>query len=152
MNGDPTLSKTEPDDWSLGRENYNIYCLPCHGGTGKGDGMVGTRWSYPLPNFHDDLYQRGGDRGQDGLIFDAIRNGVANPGGQWELKMPSYASKVSVEESWAIVAYIRTLQAVESGTLEDLPPSARSRLAGELGAIRNTTASAGADDKKGGES
>ena len=93
----------------LGRHKYEVICILCHGGTGAGDGMVGRRWAYALPTFHDAQYQPGGEKGQDGHIFDVIRNGVAglNPG---ELKMPAYDNKLDEYETWAVVAYVRALQ------------------------------------------
>ncbi len=113
----------------LGEEKFNIICILCHGGTGEGDGMVGRRWSAPVPSFHDPTYQPGGDKGQDGLIFWTIRNGVAgaNPGDT--PKMPAYSNKVDEMEAWAIVAYVRALQhsrasapdARDSGSLRNAP-------------------------------
>lgn len=116
----------------LGREQYNIYCIVCHGGTGRGDGMVGRQWSYPLPSYHQEQYQRGGEKGADGYLFDRIRNGVPNPSpGSYPYMMRPYGTKVSVEETWAIVAYIRTLQKVYRGTVDELPPRERATLPGE---------------------
>ncbi len=114
----------------LGQENYNIYCIVCHGGLGEGDGQVGQRWSYTMPSLQDPAILKGGsdDKGDDGYIYDKIRNGVANPGGAYPLKMPSYANKVTEHESWAIVAYIRTLQAARNGTVNDLPDRMRLKL------------------------
>ena len=109
----------------LGHKQYDIYCLPCHGATGIGDGLVGVRWSYALPSFHADLYKPGAEKGQDGYIFHTIRNGVANVGGPYPLKMPGYARKLTIEESWAIVAYVRVLQETRQGELSDLPESQR---------------------------
>lgn len=100
---------------ALGNKKYDIYCLPCHSGTGDGKGPVGSVWSYALPNFHDDKYWYGGELGQDGHIYDVIRNGVANVGGDWDLRMPAYGRKLTVRESWAIVAYVRALQTVRRG-------------------------------------
>jgi mono/diheme cytochrome c family protein len=113
---------------ALGQKKYNIYCLPCHGGTGHGDGLVGTRWSYTLPNFHDEKYQRGGELGQDGYLFHVIRNGIPNPGGSWSLRMPAYGRKLTLEETWAIVAYFRALQRAESASPADLDASGRTEL------------------------
>ena len=112
----------------LGQKKYNINCLPCHGGTGMGDGLVGRRWAYALPNFNDDKYQPGGELGQDGYLFHVIRNGVPNPGGAWELKMPSYGRKLTLEETWAIVAYFRALQVHQRATPGMLPESMRLQL------------------------
>ncbi len=113
----------------LGKKNFEIYCAVCHGGTGEGNGLVGRQWSYPLPNFHDPQYQPGGEKGQDGYIFHTIRNGVANlPGQQPALKMPAYAERIDVEEAWAVVAYLRSLQRARGVSVEEVPESARQRL------------------------
>ena len=115
---------------TLGQENFNIYCIVCHGGLGEGDGLVGQKWAYAVPSFQDPAILKGGseEKGSDGYIYDKIRNGVANPGGAFPLKMPSYATKVDAHESWAIVAYIRTLQAARNGTINDLPDRTRLQL------------------------
>ncbi|MEX2456464.1 MAG: c-type cytochrome [Balneolaceae bacterium] len=83
-----------------GKERYDIYCQPCHGGTGDGRGVIMTgQYGYvPAPTFHRDAsYDM-----PDGEFYSAITNGVRN--------MPSYASQIPVEDRWAIVAYIRALQ------------------------------------------
>jgi len=130
-----------------GREQFNIFCAVCHGYDGAGRGTVGVRWSVPAANLHDpkylDLAQR---TGKDGYLFDVIRNGVwdnveiedgrvlhysatgtpENPG-QW--RMPGYRSKVSEHDAWAIVAYMRMLQAGRASQLEEVPdPADRDRL------------------------
>lgn len=105
----------------LGRSKYNIYCIQCHGGTGEGDGLVGLRWANPLPKFSAESYQIGGDLGQDGHIFDIIRNGKPAVGTPWKYAMPPYGDKVNEQEAWAIVAYIRVLQAARSGNINDVP-------------------------------
>lgn len=113
-----------------GREMFNIYCLPCHGGTGLGDGMVGSRWSIPsLPSFHDPQYQRGGEKGQDGYIFHTIRNGFANPPGiEPPLRMPAYGKVVSERDAWAIVSYFRTLQRARGSGIDDVPAAEAQEL------------------------
>jgi mono/diheme cytochrome c family protein len=119
----------------LGRKTFEIYCLPCHGGLAVGGleapyaGMVGARWSYPIPNLHDPQYHPGGEKGQDGYLFSTIRNGVANAEGQMpRLRMPAYAEVVSPHEAWAVVAYLRVLQATRSGSYDSLNDAARQRL------------------------
>lgn len=113
-----------------GRAQYNIYCIACHGGVGDGLGLVGQRWATPLPNYHDPKYSHGGEKGQDGYIFSVIREGVPNIGGPAPMpfKMRPYDTKVSVHESWAIVSYIRTLQAHRKGTMNDVPADQREKL------------------------
>lgn len=114
-----------------GRERFDIYCSVCHGVAGDGMGMVGQQWSYPIPSFHQDQYRQGGEKGQDGYLFHVIRNGVPNaPGVQPPLKMPSYADRVSERDAWAIVAYLRALQASHQVPVDELPVSDRTRLAG----------------------
>jgi mono/diheme cytochrome c family protein len=118
---------------ALGQEQFNIYCIVCHGGSGMGDGMVGERWATPIPSYHQEQYTHGGEKGQDGFIFHTARNGVLNVGGEYPYKMRGYASKISIEETWAIVAYIRTLQASRSGSIDDLPAAEQQRLRNEAG-------------------
>lgn len=115
---------------TLGEKKYNIYCIVCHGGTGDGKGTVGNRWSYPLPNFHAEQYQPGGEKGQDGYIFHTIRYGVPNVGDNvpYPLKMPAYASKISEREAWAIVAYFRALQQANTSTIDAVPERQRLEL------------------------
>ncbi len=134
-NGYPTFTYIEripipvtEDLVRLGEKKFNILCMPCHGQTGYGDGMVGSRWAYALPNFHDPKYFHGGDFGQDGYIFHTIRNGLPNPGGKWPLKMPSYARKLTIEETWAVVSYFRALQVHDNATPDMVPASKRNEL------------------------
>ena len=117
----------------LGREQFGIYCIACHGGLGDGKGTVGQLWSYDVPSWHDPKYIPGEsaepERWRDGFLFDVLRNGVPNaPGDYSSYKMRPYGSKVTVEESWAIVAYIRTLQMTRRGTLDMLNETDRRRL------------------------
>jgi len=117
-----------PELLALGQKNFNIFCFPCHGGTGHGDGLVGRRWANPVPSWHQPQYMHGGEKGQDGYVFRTIRYGVENPGGAWELKMPAYGSKMTVRESWAVVAYYRALQKAAATPIEQLPAGLRAPL------------------------
>lgn len=84
-----------------GQERYEIFCTPCHGKVGDGLGIIMTgQYGYvPAPTFHQDRLREA----PDGEIYSAIYNGVRN--------MPSYAHQVPVEDRWAIVSYVRALQA-----------------------------------------
>ncbi len=128
-----------------GQERFNIYCTPCHGYAGDGQGMVGQQWSYVLPSFHDPKYVKGSTdpdgRGTDGFVFWTIRNGVPNaPGQQPALKMPSYASQVSERDAWAIVAYFRALQRARAFPADKIPDSMKGELERSRG--QSTTAPA----------
>jgi mono/diheme cytochrome c family protein len=81
-----------------GRERYNIFCSACHNYNGDGLGIVVQR-GFPQPaSLH---VQRLRDASDD-YFFGAITNGFG--------RMASYASKITPEDRWAIVAYIRAMQ------------------------------------------
>lgn len=144
-----------PELLALGRQKFEIFCIVCHGGVGAGDGTVGVRWSYPLPTWHAEQYRRGGEKGQDGYLFHVIRNGVPNVGEgvPYPLKMPSYASKLSELESWAIVAHIRALQMSQSAPIEALPERERTQVQRMRSAGTQTPAGdASGDQRNGGAS
>lgn len=106
-----------------GRERFNIYCAPCHGYSGFGNGMVSVRadklqegtW-VPPSSFHDQLIL---DR-PHGHIYNTITNGIRN--------MAAYGSQIPVDDRWAIVAYVRALQRSQRATPEDVPAAERPAL------------------------
>ena len=93
-----------------GQERYEIFCTPCHGKVGDGQGIIMTgQYGYvPAPTFHQDRLREA----PDGEIYSAIYNGVRN--------MPSYAHQVPVEDRWAIVSYVRALQASQYVTEDEI--------------------------------
>lgn len=110
-----------------GRERFDIYCSACHGYTGTGDGTVGVLWSYAPANLMADLYRdRSQMQGQDGYLFHIIRDGLKNPDGTY--RMPAYGHAVTEADAWAIVAYVRTLQASHGVPASSLDPADRARL------------------------
>jgi cbb3-type cytochrome c oxidase subunit III len=104
------------DVLNRGRERFTIYCTPCHGQTGEGNGMIVQRgFSHPP------LYTSERVRTQPlGHYFDVITNGFG--------AMHSYAARVAPRDRWAIAAYIRVLQVSRSATVNDVPPDKRSSL------------------------
>jgi mono/diheme cytochrome c family protein len=97
-----------------GRERFDIYCSMCHGfsgqgGNGKqGHGLVGKRWAVPIPNFHFNTKEGADNRVPtmpDGEYFETITTGKG-------LTMPAYGARISVEDRWAIVHYVRALQSL----------------------------------------
>ncbi len=105
-----------------GRERFGIYCTPCHGLTGRGDGMVhkraqkvANRWTPPV-NLQEDRIVRL----PHGQLFYTIGNGVRN--------MQGYAAQISEADRWAIVLYLRALQRSQRATIEDVPAADRARL------------------------
>jgi len=99
-----------------GAERFNIYCSPCHGRTGQGDGMVVRRGYRRPPSYHDDRLRNA----PVGHYFDVITNGFG--------AMPDYAAQVKPADRWAIVAYIRALQLSEHASVADVPADQRGRL------------------------
>ncbi len=99
-----------------GQERFNISCSPCHGRTGLGDGMVVRRGFRRPPSYFDDRLRNA----PVGHFFDVMTNGFG--------AMSDYAAQITVEDRWAIVAYIRALQVSEYATLADVPPSDRAQL------------------------
>ena len=108
-----------------GRQRFDIFCSPCHGRAGRGDGIVVRRGFRAPSTLHVDRL-----RAQpDGYFYDVISNGFG--------VMPDYAAQVPVGDRWAIVAYIRALQLSQNAEVAALP--ARTQ---EL--VRAQSASAGA--------
>jgi hypothetical protein len=100
-----------------GRDRFDIYCAPCHDRTGGGDGMIVRRGYRRPPSYHIDRLVQA----PVGHFFDVITNGFG--------AMPDYRDQIPVPDRWAIVAYIRALQASEHATLELVPPAEREKLA-----------------------
>ncbi len=108
-----------------GEERFTIYCTPCHGRTGAGNGMVVQRGFRQPPSFHLERLRQA----DAGHFFDVISNGFG--------AMPDYRAQVTARDRWAIVAYIRALQLSQHATAADVPggdPAKMPPPAGEAGA------------------
>ncbi len=92
-----------------GREQYDIYCSPCHGFSGKGDGIVVQRGFPAPPSYHSRRLRVAPAQ----HFFDVISNGYG--------AMYSYAARVEPRDRWAIVAYIRALQQSQHASVADAP-------------------------------
>ncbi len=99
-----------------GKERYDIYCAPCHGRTGTGDGMVVRRGFSQPPTFHQTRLREA----PVGHYFDVITNGYG--------AMYPYAARVSPEDRWAITAYIRALQLSQNAKISDVPAGERANI------------------------
>jgi hypothetical protein len=98
-----------------GQERFNVYCAPCHGRTGTGDGMVVRRGFRRPPSYHIERLQKV----PNGYIFDVITNGFG--------AMPSYTLQIQPADRWAIISYEHALQASEA-SINDVPPQVRALL------------------------
>jgi mono/diheme cytochrome c family protein len=99
-----------------GQERFDIFCSPCHGRTGAGDGMIVQRGYRKPPTFHQDRLRQSAP----GYTFDVITNGFG--------AMPDYAQQIPVRDRWAIVAYIKALQRSQHAALDAVPAGARAAL------------------------
>ena len=96
-----------------GRERYDIFCSPCHGLAGDGDGMVVQRGYRRPPSLHVDRLRQA----PPGHMFDVMTNGFG--------AMPDYAAQIPVRDRWAIAAYLRALQLSQSTASAQLTPEAQ---------------------------
>ena len=105
-----------PQTLDRGQGRFNIYCSPCHGRLGYGDGMVVQRGFLAPPSYHIDRLRQA----PVGHFYDVMTNGFG--------AMPSYADKVAPQDRWAVAAYIRALQLSQHATINDAPPEDRAKL------------------------
>jgi hypothetical protein len=99
----------------LGRKRYDITCGTCHGPLGDGDSIVARQMAlHPPPSLHRFVQKPAG------YIFEVATKGFG--------MMASYAAELTVEERWAVVAYIRALQLSQNTPAADLPADVRQRL------------------------
>ena len=117
-----------------GQERFNIYCQPCHGKAGYGDGIVnqramqlmtapsfsnGTTWVQPKSVHEQAIREQ-----PVGKIYNSITNGVRN--------MSGYAAQIPTEDRWAIVAYVKALQRSQHANQSDLTPQQRAQIGDEI--------------------
>jgi mono/diheme cytochrome c family protein len=104
------------DDLVRGQQRFNIYCTPCHGTLGDGNGMVVQRGLRQAASFHQDRLRQE----KAGYFFDVITNGFG--------AMPDYATQIPVRDRWLIVAYVRALQLSQHAAVDDVPADRRPEL------------------------
>jgi mono/diheme cytochrome c family protein len=110
---------TLPVDFKLlerGKDRYTIYCAPCHGAIGDGNGITKKYGMGATPTYHDDRLRQIAE----GEIYQTITNGKNN--------MLSYADKLVPADRWAVIAYVRALQRAQTGTAADVPAAHKSEL------------------------
>lgn len=100
-----------------GQQRFDIYCTPCHGGLGDGNGITKKLGVMPaVANLHD---QRIVDM-PDGEIFNTITHGKG--------LMGAYGPVMPVQDRWAVIAYVRALQLSELGSTNELSADQRAAL------------------------
>jgi mono/diheme cytochrome c family protein len=110
-----------------GQERFEIYCTPCHGKAGYGDGIVhqramqllatptiakGTTW-VPPKSLHEEAIREQ----PVGQVFNTITHGVRN--------MAGYGAQIQLDDRWAIVSYVKALQRSQHARPSDVPDADR---------------------------
>jgi mono/diheme cytochrome c family protein len=99
-----------------GQDRFNIYCQPCHGAQGDGNGITKKYGMGATPTYHDDRIRKM----PEGEIYNTITLGKNT--------MYPYADKLVPADRWAVVAYVRALQRAQTGSTADVPGDHKSEL------------------------
>ncbi|MGB7844293.1 MAG: cytochrome c [Candidatus Acidiferrum sp.] len=105
-----------PELLQRGEERFGIFCSPCHGLQGDGQGMVAMRGMKHPPSFHQERLRQV----PTGYIYDVVTNGFG--------AMYGYSAQIPPQDRWAIIAYVRALQLSRNAHAADLPPELREKL------------------------
>lgn len=102
-----------------GQERFSIYCTPCHGQLGDGNGMIanrGFKLKRPVASYHTERLRQM----PIGHFYDVMTHGYG--------AMYSYASRVEPQDRWAIAAYIRALQLSQNMKVDELSGDDKAKL------------------------
>lgn len=117
LSGFPSAVTVDPSKLlERGQDRFTVYCAPCHGALGDGNGITKQYGMGATPSFHDDRLRKMAE----GEIFNTITLGKGN--------MLSYADKLPAEDRWSVIAYVRALQRAAHATAADVPPGHKSEL------------------------
>ncbi|MDP9096504.1 MAG: cytochrome c [Pseudomonadota bacterium] len=100
-----------------GQERYEIFCTPCHGRAGTGEGMIVQRGFPRPPSFVEGSLRTAENK----VFYDAITKGYG--------AMYSFDTRVAPPDRWAIIAYIRALQRSQNTEVATLPPDVQAEVA-----------------------
>ena len=115
-----------PEEMARGQQRYNIYCSPCHGYDGRGDGMIPQRVRRAgagalLPRNLVDP-KTGVATIPNGQLFNTISNGYNT--------MMGYQAQIPAADRWAIVLYVRALERGANAGQADVPQDKMSEMNG----------------------
>src|SRR5215470_18082785 len=114
--GFPPAVKVDARLLERGQDRYKIFCTPCHGLQGNGEGMIAMRGMKHPPSYHIDRLRQA----PNGYFYDVMTNGFG--------AMYSYSERITPADRWAIIAYIRALQLSRHAKAADLPADRRQQL------------------------
>ena len=99
-----------------GQQRYSINCAVCHGATGAANGITTQYGLVGVPSYHQDRLRVMAD----GEIYNTITHGKNT--------MMPYGDKITREDRWAIVAYVRALQRAQNAAKTDVPADVLAKL------------------------
>jgi mono/diheme cytochrome c family protein len=108
--------KVTADLLARGQTQFQVFCSPCHGRTGRGDGMIVQRGFKKPSSYHVDRLRQM----PIGYFYDVITNGFG--------AMSDYSAQVPPPDRWAIAAYVRALQLSQYAPVADVPADKRPQL------------------------
>jgi len=114
--GFPPAVKVDEKLLHRGEDRYKIFCAPCHGLQGNGEGLIAMRGMKHPPSYHIARLRQA----PNGYFYDVMTNGFG--------AMYSYSERITPPDRWAIIAYIRALQLSRDAKVADLPADLRQKL------------------------
>jgi mono/diheme cytochrome c family protein len=99
-----------------GQERFNIYCAVCHDRVGTGRGKIVERGYLRPPSYHIERLRNA----PLAHYYEVVSNGYG--------AMPSYSDKLTPDDRWAVIAYIRALQWSQYVRYADLTDEERRKL------------------------
>ncbi|HVU24442.1 MAG TPA: cytochrome c [Opitutus sp.] len=118
VRGFPSAIVVDEKLMARGRDRFTIYCQPCHGSVGDGNGITKQYGMGATPTYHDPRLR---DMAE-GEIFNTITHGKGN--------MFPYADKLTPHDRWAVILYVRALQRAQTGTAADVVDAAARKTLG----------------------
>jgi mono/diheme cytochrome c family protein len=118
LRGFPETLALDETFMERGHHQFQIYCAPCHGSLGDGNGITKQYGMGLTPSYHDPRLR---DM-PEGEIFNTITHGKGT--------MLPYADKLTPEDRWAVVLYVRALQRAQTGTAADVADAAAKQSLG----------------------
>ena len=114
--GFPPAVKVNEKLLQRGEDRYKIFCTPCHGLQGNGEGMITMRGMKHPPSYHIERLRQA----PNGYFYDVMTNGFG--------AMYSYSERITPADRWAIIAYVRALQLSRNAKAADLSTDLRQKL------------------------
>ena len=109
-----------PSTLQRGQERYAIFCVPCHGASGEGNGYIVQRGFPAPPSYHIERLRSAADA----YLYEVISNGHG--------VMYGYGDRLDEQDRWAVIAYLRALQRSNPAPVQDAPRPQRPGSAGAL--------------------